>query len=223
MIRFVFLLCAALGLTDEQSSFAQTRPSEDALTKTIKFQSGYYDQDDNPIAGDSLPREVSLRLSFIAGNLSGKVTTPSISSITVHVGETTTLDLANIRATAEQSAAVLTREATEAGLVTRPRETRIARLATTVSHPETKKGVGLTVFRRLATHESLIMVYFDRPCHLSGVVHARGAEVKYDVNVDKAGLRLLKIVKESSTRYGVTGSKTPEDMSLRIVPRIGTP
>ena len=221
-MRFVFLLVVAFGLVDPQPSCAQARPSEGALTGRIEFQAGYFDGEDNPVANESLPSEVLLRLSFFAGQIAGRVDPSQTVSIPAHIGVTTTLDLAGIRTRAEQSAAILTREATEAGLVTTPKETRVARMATVVVNPETKKGVGGATFRNRATHESLIVVYFDRPCHLTGVVHAQNNEVTYGVSVGEAGLHLLKIAKEASTRYRVTASNVPKDISLRILPRIGT-
>jgi hypothetical protein len=122
---------------------------------------------------------------------------------------------------AEQSATVLTPNALADGLVTAPKETRIARLATVV-YQKPEKGLGRSTFRRIAAHESLILVYFDRPCYLSGAIHTRESEIAYDVNVDKAGLQWLKIVKKSSTRYAVSASKSPQEIFLRIVPWIGT-
>jgi hypothetical protein len=221
-MRFVLLLVVALGLADPQPLYAQARPSEDALTGKIEFQAGYFDGDDNPITNESLPREVLLQLSFFAGQIAGRVNTPQTVSIPVHIGATTSLDLKDIHMTAEQSAAILNREATKAGLVTTPKETRVARLATVVVNPETKKGVGGAIFRSRATHESLLVVYFDRPCHLTGVVHAQNNEVTYDVSVENAGLHLLKIAKGASTRYRVTASNVPKDISLRILPRSDT-
>ncbi len=64
----------------------------------------------------------------------------------------------------------------------------------------------------------MLVVYFDRPCELTGKRKARDGEVIYNVKVGNAGFYLLKNVKETSTVHRVTVASTPQRISLSIVP-----
>ena len=130
----------------------------------------------------------------------------------------TVLDLRKARATIEALAAPLTEAGAKVGLVISPRETRFVRLATFVGYPGTENGVGGATFHGSARNENLVMVYFDRPCRVSGVSHRSQGSVLYDVEVAQRGLTLLKIVRDSSTSGHVAVTTLPSTLLLAVTP-----
>jgi hypothetical protein len=218
MTRLVALAIAVLAFVP---AFAQERSP--VLTGKLSFRAAYLDDEDHVGLFGALPRDVLVRFEFIAGSTSGSVNTGKQLVLAVRIDEPAALDLDEVRAAAEPLATVLSREALAAGLAMTPADARFARVATVTYDPVTRRGVGGTTFRNVATHESHLLVYFDRPCRLAGIVRSRGAEVAYDMQVDRPGLRAVKVSRQSPTRYAVTSSSLPEEVVLRIVPRLSPP
>jgi hypothetical protein len=219
MTRFPAMTVMVLALAAPAFAQGLSQP----LAGKLQFRSVYLDDEDRPAIFGALPGDVMLRFEFIAGRFAGSVNTKKRLVVAARIDAPAQLDLDEVRAAAEPLAAVLSREALDAGLAMTPADARLARLATVAYDPMTRRGVGSTVFRSAATHESLVFVYFDRACRLAGTVRGRGAEITYDVKVDAPGLRMVKITRESPTRYAATLVGLPEQIILRIVPRTPPP
>jgi hypothetical protein len=212
------VVAAAVGVAHLLSALAQAPTGKGVSIESLNFRPTYFDKDQNPLRSGSLPRTVLFRVPLIAGDISGTITNPPVVSLTAQIGEVAKLELEQIRMKVDQFATTLTRRASDTGLVIDPRETRIARLATAVYDKETGKSIGGTVFRGDKLDENILVVYFDRPCELTGKRKVRDGEVIYNVKVGNAGFHLLKNVKETSTVHRVTVASTPQHISLSIVP-----
>jgi hypothetical protein len=215
-MRKVFMqMVWALTCTCPPTAFPQAPSTEEI--RTIEFKAAYFDKDQNRISNNSLPKTVLLKIRLIPGSTFGEVTSLPIASITARIGETTSLDLEQMRLEIERSATTLTPEATKAGLAIAPRATRIARLGTFVYDPETQKGM-TSGFRSGARGEAFNLVYFDRPSKLTGVRSQRGMKGTYSVEVKTAGFHFLKAVQETPTGIRVAASAVPQDIYLGITP-----
>jgi hypothetical protein len=147
--------------------------SRNALPKTVTFQPAYLDSKRNPVKNASLPEILSFRMALIAGDVAGAVGTQPVFRFDVRIGEAARLDLGRKKTAIDASAAPLTKAAADAGLAITPPDTRIARLATvTTSIDDPAKSIGGTGFLGAAPGDALLMVYFDRPCTLSGVARS---------------------------------------------------
>jgi len=221
MIRkhVALVVTAAVGVAHLLSALAQAPIGSAGPIESLTFRPAYFDKDQNPLGSASpLPRTVLFQVPLIAGDISGTITSPPAVSLTAQIGEIAKLELGQIRKTVDQFATTLTRRASDTGLVIDPRETRIARLATAVYDKETGKSIGGTVFRGGKLDENILVVYFDRPCELTGKRKVRDSEVIYNVKVGNAGFHLLKNVKETSTVHRITVASTPQQIFLSIVP-----
>ncbi len=216
-LRLPFSLAA--GFVFATAPLAAPVPTDSALPDKMTFRLGYFSRELTPIADPSLPSKVSFRIGLIAGNLYGKVNSPVLVQYLLTVGEPSTLDLATMKPTIERLAVPLTDSATRDGLVVIPRETRLARLSTVVAHPNTEKGVGAASFRGSPPSETLVIVYFDRPCKVSGSVRGPTATVSYDVTIEKRGVYMLRIVRDSPEAARVTMAARPVQLVLGVVPR----
>ena len=194
--------------------------SNETLPQTVTFQAAYFDSDQNPVKDVSLPEVASLRMAPIAGALAGPVSALPIFKLDIRIGEPAKLDLGQKKAEIERAAAPLTRAAADAGLVIVPPETRFARLSTiAASAGDADKGLGSTGFRSAAAGESLMMVYFDRPCTLSGVIRNRGSRVVYNIEIAKPGVHLIRLVRDTPSSVRAVAWAMPEKLFLGITPR----
>ncbi len=184
--------------------------------RAVKFRAVYFDKDQNRIGGEFLPETILFKIRLIPGSTFGEVTAPPITSIPVRIGETATLDLEAIRREVERSAAALTREASSGGLSIVPSETRIARLGTFAYGAESARGMASGF--RTERGERLYVVYFDRPCALTGVRHERGTTATYDVKVSISGFNWLKVAQETPTSIRITLLASPAPVVLGLLP-----
>ena len=96
--------------------------------------------------------------------------------------------------------------AAAAGWKIEPAETRFTRLATTIVSSDTDRGPFLIGFRDSVSKKSLVLVFFDRPCRLTGTAENQGpsgeiVENRIDVTVKKAGLNWLEATEKGTTTY----------------------
>lgn len=123
----------------------------------------------------------------------------------------------------EQSA-TLTDDAATAGWRIDPGDTRLARVATTIAHEGTP---GLMVgFADSDSKSNLLLVFFDRPCRLTGtvLVHAREGQTTtfaIDVIVEKAGLNWLNMTGDLQGHDVITNTQEPPNPLGRVDIRYG--
>lgn len=101
-------------------------------------------------------------------------------------------------------AARLTKAAAESGFAIEPADTRFARIATAIriARPDSSGG---TAFVDEGSKNSLLAIYFDRPCRLTGqlLLHSAQSETKearVDVVVPRAGIRWVEYSSDSEGR-----------------------
>ena len=187
-----------------------------ADVSAVTFQTAYFDADENRISGATLPASLTLRIRLIPGSTFGPVTSSAAADIPVRIGESATFDLNQIRRDVERSAAPLSPEASGAGLAVVPKETRIARVATIAY--DAQSGEGMYTGFRTAKGDSVYIVYFDRPCQLTGVTRQQGRQDTYNVKVDAPGFSWLKIVMESPVRGRTMLLAPSEPVVLGLTP-----
>jgi len=213
------LLSVAIGLAVVPVSLAASEVVDEALPDKVTIKAGYFDNDFKPLSDTTLPSTVPFRVRLIPGSLSGPVDdTTALFEFPLTMGESKTLDLAEVRPTLKRLAARLTSEGANAGLVVTPSSTRFARFATDVAYPGTDRGIGGTTFHGSRPNETLLMVYFDRRCQVVGVFHGRTAIVTYNVNIAQPGVHLLSLVRESPTSVQVNVTALPLPLILSVVP-----
>jgi hypothetical protein len=95
-----------------------------------------------------------------------------------------------------------------------PADTRIIRVATNLNYEELHRHLPNTKFTDLQSGNLLMLVYFDRPCRLSGVIAEQGGDTDtVDVTVGQAGLHWLEATGGATERKYVirhaSGTITP--------------
>jgi len=148
-----------------------------------------------------------LRADFpaIQGDIFGTPSTASLISIPVAIGLDFTIDIAEWEKRFGQIAqAPVDSVLKEVRL--EPRATRIARVGTFLY--DQRHGVpGGVGFKDVATGDHLLLVYFDRPCSMRGILGARDEAADIDIRVSKAGMSWLRVVKpdpSSPSKYAIS-------------------
>jgi hypothetical protein len=213
-------LMASVGLLLFMPGPSVARSEDDSLVRVVSFRPGYFSpRDQREITEPSLPRSVMLQLPLIAGSTVGAFTSPPVVSEAVSVGKLVAVDLERLRVDVERVAVPITPEASRAGLRVTPQETKFARVATLVFHPKTRENLGLAGLWEPSAGWRLTLVYFDRPCKLTGILRTAGeAETHYDVHMTKPGFHLLKTEHQPSSIDRVTGTSAASRVQFRIWP-----
>jgi hypothetical protein len=74
-----------------------------------------------------------------------------------------------------------------------PADTRLIRVATNLNYEAPHRQLPMTKFVDLQSDRLLMLVYFDRPCQLTGAIAERaGSHDEVDVTVGEAGLHWLE-------------------------------
>jgi hypothetical protein len=189
-------------------------------TKSITVPISFVDVSGNAISAKDRPVNATAMLGVIPGGVFGA---PHYSLQTERLGKILTLpiNLSDLRAALNDQSATLTDDAETAGWRIDPADTRFARVATTITHEGTS---GLMVgFVDSASKSNLLLVFFDRPCRLTGtvVVHAREGQTTtfmIDVIVEKAGLNWLKMTGDSQGHDVITNTQVPANPLFVVAP-----
>jgi hypothetical protein len=167
----------------------------DAGLVTVPLE--YQDYSGQPT--DKGPRDSGLWLGAISGEIYG---TTQAEFKTLGIGSSTTIavPMSELEKFSAKSATVLNSAAAAAGFTLTPSDARLLRVATGLLSKEPKWHSATTGFADSSTKKTLVLVYFDRPCRLSGAVitHLSSGGTRtdnYDVVIDKAGLNWLETTK----------------------------
>lgn len=80
------------------------------------------------------------------------------------------------------------------GLRIEPNDTRFGRVATTIGLSETLGTLKVGFRDHVASKYVLVLVFFDRPCRLTGTLRASNGQIwSANVAIEKAGLAWLKM------------------------------
>lgn len=144
------------------------------------------------VAGQMYGRAV---LGSIPGTIFGNPQAPFIS-VPIEVDQSFPVDLGRLRSLSEQATKINELGLAIGGKIV-PADTRFIRVATDfeyIGSPTTAHRIG---FLDLATNDPLLLVFFDRPCHLTGIAdlppRPEGEISRYvfDVTIDQAGFNWL--------------------------------
>ena len=145
---------------------------------------------------DKGPRDSQLWLGAISGEVYG---TTQAEFKTLGFGRSATigLPLSELERLSARRATALNSAAAAAGFTITPSDARLVRVATVLLSTEPAWHSAGTSLADAVTMKTLVLVYFDRPCRLSGAVIAHPSSGgtrtdNYDVVIEKAGLNWLE-------------------------------
>jgi hypothetical protein len=198
----------------------------DAATGQITVPVRFEDSLGNTLSVDGRPGNGTVWLGAIPGQIFGSPRTP-LHTESINTSQAFTLDLDRLRGVSAQESGRINNVASDSGWKVVPTNTRILRVATDIGHDAHNSYQVNTRFADLGSTNVLILVYFDRPCQLTGTipVHAAGQPPQtYTVNVtaENGGLHWLEV-----SRGATQDSRVIRHASRSVVPvlvaRLGLP
>ncbi len=171
------------------------RPSPNVETDSIVVEAKFIDTKGDPISVDNRPTDSSLTLGAIAGAITGKPTR-TLQVVRIAKLSAVEINLDSFAAAVVKQAAPMTPGSADSGLHIDPIDTRFARASTLLNYSGALPGNLFMGFVDPDSKNPLTLVYFDRPCRLTGVtaIANTGSEkltLVYDVTVEKPGLNWL--------------------------------
>jgi len=148
---------------------------------------------------DKGPRDSKLWLGAIPGEIYGTTQT-EFKTLGIGSSITVAISMAELEGFSVKSAAGLTSAAAAVGLAIKPSDARLVRIATSILSAEPQWHSASTSVVDSLTKKTLVLVYFDQPCRLTGAVttHPSSGGTRtddYDVVIEKAGLNWLETTK----------------------------
>jgi len=207
----VMQITALVGYTNAAGSSPENPQVIDLPVKFIGF-------DGKEVRPDMRPYHLSLQWALVPGGFHGDRTLQNLD--TQYIGGQTSirLDLTHLAEKFAPKAAPTT-PSEEAGLEVTPTEAHLARAIPgmwfRISHNiKMKSG-----FYDADTRETLLLVYFDRPCHMSGIDTTRQSiplesPPKVDVGVDAPGWVWIVIKKTGPSTYTELRAPSPHPVLL---------
>jgi hypothetical protein len=196
------------------------RRASNAASEVIDVPVRFVGVSGDAISEDEKPDKWAAVLGVVPGGIFGMGRYPRPSEDAYGNASTVPVNLSQLRILLDQQSAMMS-AAAAAGWKIEPAETRVARLATTISNVGTDKGPLLVGFRDSVSKKLLVLVFFDRPCRLTGTAeyHALSGEIiknTIDVTVKKAGLNWLE-VREEGTNTHITNAAAVASSNLLFV------
>jgi hypothetical protein len=181
-----------------------TRPTRnlDSAMGSLNVPVGFVDARGDAIPAGEKPDRWTAMLGAVPGAIFGD---PHYSpKRTEGLGNAASLpiNLSTLRAEMDQQATTISVATEKAGWRIDPGDTRLARLATAITTDKRRRfGVG---FMDSVSKNRLLLVFFDRPCRLTGtVVTPENGTTTYsiDVVIESAGLHWLQIATKGSESH----------------------
>jgi hypothetical protein len=169
------------------------------------------------LAARERPADANAQFGAIPGEIFGKIREP-LQSEAIGSVPITSIDLNEFVSAFGRQAATMTAVAVATGWQIAPAETRFARIATGASYEGIRQGSALISLRDSESKNTLLLVFFDRPCRLTGAVldaSDGGTVTRYsiDVKIEKAGLNWLEF-----THHGDDDHDVIRDVSKTVRP-----
>jgi len=210
------IMAILLGLTGCTTVSQFSGAASGRITIPVMYQ----DSTGNTLSADSRPTGATVWLGAMPGAIFGSARDP-LKTEPVANPPSFELDLGELYDIAAKQSATLTAAASASGWKIVPADTRIIRVATNLNYKELHRQVPNTRFADLQTGDILMLVYFDRPCQLSGTIAEQGSgSDTIDVTVGQAGLHWLKGTRGATERVHIIrhASETITPIFIAILP-----
>lgn len=177
---------------------------------------------DLQVAQAPLPRNAfRLFFPFIAGDLYGPATTGDFIHPVINPDYTFEIDFGRMQQDLTRSL-----EPTEFSLEylkIEPPVARIARLAPLALQPDGIEQVATTDWIDAKTHERLMLVYFDRPARITGVLVRKDYTIRYNVRATAPGYVWVARRQTDDGEQMYTEVGKPESVILALTPPAPAP
>jgi hypothetical protein len=215
--RLLFVLIAAAGALAGCGQSSSEPHRGWVLHSRLQFFST-----DLQVAQEPLPRN-SFRLFFpyIAGDLYGPATTGDFIRPIINADLTFDIDFG--RGQQDLTGSLQPTEFSLDYLKIDPPDARIARLAPLALQPDGIEQVATTDWIDGSTHERLMLVYFDRPARITGVLVRDDYTIRYNVRASGPGYVWIARRQTDDGEQMYTEVPNPQSVILALTPPASAP
>ena len=198
-LAVIFIFLAGCSTIPPTADLSDDRPVRE-LSLTIE----YVDTNNDPVAPEYHPDNVVLVFPHIPGEIFGSPSGDPILITPVSVGDRVVLDLAKAKQALAGELAPLKPGPNTEGLAITPADVQFTRVGTFPHHARTFENIGGGSFTDPVSRKSMILMYFDRPCTLTGAVAADGSVFHHAINIPQPGFHWIGFDKPRKNEYRLT-------------------
>jgi len=184
----------------------------------IKFDINYYDKN-HTILDRPKDRDIAISFAPIRGSIFGGMLIKHAAVLSLNESELINLPITDFTEYFNGFSATFANSINEGTLEVVPETTKIVRVGTLVKLQNDDKTLGATAFVNNATKSPVILVYFDRACHVKGS-HTEGGEVyNHNILIPKAGAYWVSVINIKDNVFLLKAINNNESISFGIYPR----
>lgn len=191
-------------------------PSGAGALDELAFTIEYVDRNNKIVPAKFQPQDVVLVFPYIPGDIFGSPDSKPVFIAPVSIEARVAVNLDRLDSVLAPLAATVTDAARASGLALAPADARFARMGTFPHEAETFAPVGGGGFLDPVTRDTMILVYFDRPCTITGDRVAGGDTFSHAIRVPAAGLHWIRVVDEGAGRYTLRNDRAIPEVVFSI-------
>jgi hypothetical protein len=180
----------------------------DAGTGSIVIPVQFVDKSGASISPNERPKSLEARFGAVPGSIFG---TPIAPFEPQHVDRAGSLaiNLSEFGSVYGKMAETIHHDKLTSGLTIVPADTRFARLGTLIKYESAPRPPSMSGFVDSGSKKALLLVYFDKPCRLTGTIltpprEGETTHHEFDVTIDRAGLNWLVVDQNLSADSSIT-------------------
>lgn len=183
--------------------------------ETLAFKISYIDSEKNILTEHNV-NKFAIFFTAIKGEIFGPRKKQVIIHKMVHNGQELTYEAKTMADKFDSFAGEMLSGENTVGLTIAPVETRLYRVGTYAYDPSVKRGLGATVFIDVQSKTDLMLVYFDRACHLSGTLIEGTEQFVHDIKIPAGGFYWLSARKTKPNVTTLQAYKHTENVIFAI-------
>ena len=203
----VALSCVAVCLAMASCAGSQPLSTRQSGVTTVRVDA--FDDSLRVVDSGMSDRRLSVVFPLIQGSLYGTPTMEAVFLASAQFGESFTLTESLVEAKVKPFADVASDQLSRSGLTVDPGSTRLLRLGTFLHDAKTGAYVSGAGFYDLESRDLLMLVYFDRPCRVSGTIRAPAGDRVHEIAVPASGIYWLRLKKTAPNAYRVQVEPQP--------------
>ena len=155
-----------------------------AQAQSFEMSIAYYNEDGDSLGHMMNGEQILLLFPSIKGQIFGIPRRPILTEVTVSDNQPFIVELPIIKSS---DSAVLADTRLTTGLLIQPAQTKMLRVATMAFEKETRQPFAAGSLIDAETGDNLILMYFSKPCSITGSVKSTGLRYDHDIKIKTAG------------------------------------
>ena len=167
-------------------SSCASNPGEPDTTQAQSFEMSiaYYNENGDPLGHMMKGERILLLFPSIKGQIFGIPRHPILTEVTVSDDQPFMVELPSINSS---HSAVMVDTRFTSGLSILPAQTQMLRLATMAFEKETREPFAAGSLINPETGDNLILMYFSKPCSITGIVKTSGLSYDHQIKIRTPG------------------------------------